>query len=295
MTSLLSPNELGKAIGVSESSLKRWADKGRLRVARTAGGHRRIHLSEALRFIRETGFAIVRPEILGLAELDRHDGSEPALQALHAALETGDEARASGIIMQGYVEGRSLAELIDELLAPVLRHIGTLWRHGDERGILVEHRASEISTQILHRIRALHPSEPGAATAVGGTVDEDFHALPSLMAATVLATRGWSAINLSGATPAAVLAQAAREHDAELVWLALTQYSDPEEAGARVVEARDALRAAGVEATLIVGGPATGELVAAPPRGVQVAVSMNALDAVARDLRARAGTPAASV
>ena len=70
MKNVLSPKELGSAIGVSESSLKRWADDGRLRVARTAGGHRRIELREAVRFIRASGFTVQRPELLGLAELD---------------------------------------------------------------------------------------------------------------------------------------------------------------------------------------------------------------------------------
>ena len=53
MKPLLSPRELAQAIGVSESSLKRWADAGQIRVARTAGGHRRISIADAVRFIRE--------------------------------------------------------------------------------------------------------------------------------------------------------------------------------------------------------------------------------------------------
>ena len=39
---MLSPRELAEAVGVSESSLKRWADRGRVHVHRTEGGHRRI-------------------------------------------------------------------------------------------------------------------------------------------------------------------------------------------------------------------------------------------------------------
>ena len=66
MKRLLSPKELADAIGVSESSLKRWADAGRLQVARTEGGHRRIPIAEAVRFIRDTGAVVVRPDLLGL-------------------------------------------------------------------------------------------------------------------------------------------------------------------------------------------------------------------------------------
>jgi len=69
MKPTLSPKELAEAIGVSESSIKRWADGGRLAVQRTAGGHRRIPREEALRFLREEGLRPVRPEILGVEEV----------------------------------------------------------------------------------------------------------------------------------------------------------------------------------------------------------------------------------
>src|SRR5262245_52765982 len=67
----LSPRQLADAIGVSESSLKRWADAGKLAVSRTEGGHRRITMTEAVRFIRDTGATVVRPDLLGL-------GTKPA-------------------------------------------------------------------------------------------------------------------------------------------------------------------------------------------------------------------------
>ena len=50
MESLLSPREVAVALGVSESSVKRWVDLGELAALRTAGGHRRITRAEAVRF-----------------------------------------------------------------------------------------------------------------------------------------------------------------------------------------------------------------------------------------------------
>ena len=44
----LSPRNLAAAVGVSESSVKRWADEGRIRTALTPGGSRRIQLREAV-------------------------------------------------------------------------------------------------------------------------------------------------------------------------------------------------------------------------------------------------------
>src|SRR4051812_21827012 len=68
MPRYLSPRELAGALGMSESSLKRWIDAGRIRATRTEGGHRRIALADALAFVRETGTPVVHPELLAMGE-----------------------------------------------------------------------------------------------------------------------------------------------------------------------------------------------------------------------------------
>ena len=62
----VTPRQLAEAIGVSESSLKRWSDAGKIEVSRTEGGHRRIAIGEAVRFIRASRAPVVRPDLLGL-------------------------------------------------------------------------------------------------------------------------------------------------------------------------------------------------------------------------------------
>ena len=103
MKQVFSPKELARAIGVSESSLKRWADDGLIRVTRTAGGHRRIHIAEAIRFLRETEATLVRPEILGLPDVETVSGDLPAREEeadrLHAHLRNGHARRARGLIL----------------------------------------------------------------------------------------------------------------------------------------------------------------------------------------------------
>ena len=63
---LVSPRNLAEAIGMSESSLKRWADRGLLQVTRTAGGHRRIAIRDAIRFVRERQLRFLKPTAIGL-------------------------------------------------------------------------------------------------------------------------------------------------------------------------------------------------------------------------------------
>src|SRR4051812_45823042 len=115
MPQTLSPKELAHALGLSESSLKRWADDGLIHVSRTAGGHRRITLVEAVRFIRHAALPIVHPGVLGLADLEslppNHLHATDENAALAEAIRDGRAAQARGLLLAMYLAGRSVAEI----------------------------------------------------------------------------------------------------------------------------------------------------------------------------------------
>ena len=69
MAKSVSPKQLARAIGVSESSVKRWCDDGVIQTAYTPGGHRKIEIDQVLQFLRDTKHAVVDPEILGLPSM----------------------------------------------------------------------------------------------------------------------------------------------------------------------------------------------------------------------------------
>src|SRR5215204_4790927 len=112
---LLTPKDLADAVGVSESSMRRWIDSGRLKTTRTAGGHRRVEFVEALRFIRETGTPLVRAEILGLGEVGNVGGRSKSSddQQLQHALAAGDRALARGVVVSSHLAGQSIASIFD--------------------------------------------------------------------------------------------------------------------------------------------------------------------------------------
>ena len=112
MKLVLSPRELSEAIGVSESSVKRWVDRGVIVASRTAGGHRRISIDEAIRFIRATRRELPRPELLGLA---LHPGAagDSWDDAFAEALECGDAPLARSLIWSMHLQGMSAAAICD--------------------------------------------------------------------------------------------------------------------------------------------------------------------------------------
>ena len=299
MKTHLSPKELARAIGVSESSLKRWADGGRIRGYRTAGGHRRIELSEAVRFIRESAMPVREPQLLGLAELDgpldlHADGTGQAGDPAHAldlALENGESAKARSILTAMYLAGQDVAAICDAAIAPAMHRLGELWQHRGD-GIMIEHRATDICIGALNQLRALLPApEADAPLALGGAPPGDPYLLPSLMAATVTAAEGWRATNLGPESPVDLLVDAAKGLGARLVWLSLSVAQPTEQIMREVGQLADQVREAGV--SIVVGGRALPQPLKLTRPHLHVARSMTELAAFAKGLRVSREAPQA--
>lgn len=279
MKSHLSPRDLGRAIGVSESSLKRWIDEGRIEAGRTEGGHRRVHLAEAVRYIREAGLPVLQPEMLGLSELDEVGaGFDPhalSHQPFSAALQEGHVDVARGMLLSPYLAGESVADIADRVVAPALHEIGTLWQHSID-GIYIEHRAVDLCIQALGHIRSLLPApKPDAPVAVGGAPSSDPYLLPTLCAAVTLEAEGWRVNNLGPETPFDVLAVAAEQAKATLVWLSVSVKVKEKTFTGEVDRLARKVHSQG--ARLIVGGQKLPRTFATPQPHVHVAANMREL------------------
>lgn len=225
MNRTLSPKELARAVDVSESSLKRWADSGAIRATRTAGGHRRIELGEAIRFIRESHLRLVHPEALGLRDLaavpEAIRNTEDIGARFLEHLEQGDTEGARGLILHRYLDGDSVAALCDGPMQNALETVGEVWRTRSD-GIFLEHRATDICMQALDQLRVLAEPPKNGPVVVGGAPTGDPYILPSIMAATSLTAEGIRAVNLGPNTPASTMAAAAAHYDVSVVWLSVT-------------------------------------------------------------------------
>ena len=253
-TRTLSPRELAQVIGVSESSIKRWVDEGLIGVMRTAGGHRRILVREALRFIRARGLRVLRPDVLGLPELNDlpralREG-ELTGDVLFELLLRGERAKVRGILANRYLNGATPAEVFDGPLAEALERLGKLWEHGEE-GIYAEHMATVLCIEAVSQIRLLIPPAPAdAPVALGGAPEGDPYVLPSMMAAAVLAEAGYAEVNLGADTPGAAFLHGVEAHRPQLVWVALTSSLDEQKCDELVAQLLLPLEARGVEVLL---------------------------------------------
>ena len=281
MEKLLTTNDVAEAIGASESSLRRWTNSGAIRTSRTVGGHRRIPLSEAIRFIRESGATVVRPELLGLSGISVSPlsgggaaGPQGVEDAIYRALVDGDARAARGQIIGLYLGGMSPAAMFDGPVGRGMHRVGELWQHA-ARGILVEHRATDICIQAV-----APPPDSDAPVAVGGAPAGDPYLLPSLMVAAVLADAGYRETNYGAHTPLDGLAEAAAEQKASLVWLSVSTPAQEAELQRGVEKLSKALRQH--DATLVVGGRHAGEIQPRRLPNVHVLQTMAELSAFAR-------------
>ena len=286
MKSTLSPRDLAKAIGASESSLKRWADDGLIDVTRTAGGHRRIARHEAIRFVREGNLRVLRPQLLGFAEA-RQAAASPE-ESLFEALLHGSRSEAFGLIQEWFLAGRPLAWIFDGPVAAAMERIGRIWKHGPD-GILREHRATDLCVQAVTQLRlALPPAGADAPSAVGAAPSGDPYLLPTLMAAAVAREAGMRPLNLGPETPLTVLQAGAEEHRAALVWLSISTAEGAESVKADLPALMKALASLGTH--VVVGGRLARLLEPLPGGQLTFAARMAELAAFAKGLLAGRST-----
>jgi len=224
--SLLSPKDFAEAIGVSESSVKRWADSGLVDMTRTAGGHRRIVLADAIRFVRSRRMRLVHPERLGLSGIAYDDlppaGREPEDSSIVEAVRAGRADTIASVLTAAFVQGSTIADLWDGPIAGALESLGELWL-SDEAGIPLEHEATMAFMDSIVQMKALIPDPPtNALTALGGTPSGDPYLLPSIAASAVLNESGFKVVNLGPDTPSESFMNAVERYSPDLVWLSLT-------------------------------------------------------------------------
>ncbi len=280
MQSVLTPAQLAVAIGVSESSVKRWIDGGRIVASRTAGGHRRVSAREAVRFIRDSGVGVAG---LGLPGLERDPG-----EALFELLRDGRAQEAAELLQARFLAGASVAEIVDGALVTAMKLAVDL-DCPEEEAIFVEHRVTEAAIQAFTRLRSLiAPATDESRLAIGCAPEGDPYVLPSLAVAAVVEDEGFRAVNLGPDTPFSSLVLGVRSLRPRIVWISFSFVAEPERQRQEVLTLAREVRDQG--AVLVVGGAQVERLALRRQKSVFVGASMAELRGVLCGLAV--GTPA---
>jgi methanogenic corrinoid protein MtbC1 len=221
----VSPKVASRALGVSESTLKRWCDRDLLQVTRTVGGHRKVAVNDVLRLARRQGRGLAAPELLGLparGTLASGDASQDA-HRLAAALLAGQQELVRQIIFDLLARQDSLSELFDNVIAAAFATIGDRWACR-EADVYQERRACAIVQRTLSELRVTQV--PTRGLAMGATLEGDHYSLASKMAELVLRDCGIDATALGTSIPAESCVRAVQTHKPQIFWLSASHVAD---------------------------------------------------------------------
>jgi excisionase family DNA binding protein len=223
----MTTRQFAESLGVSESSVKRWIDDGAIAADRTVGGHRRIPMAAAVRFMRRHRRSPQRPEAMPLSTAPLLGTVDvQAADACYEALLSDNATRARAIIMGRYISGANIATIGDGLVRPALERLGELWKH-DSQGILVEHRAVDTCIRALAELLDLvAPTPPGAPVAISAAGPGDPYLLAPLLASMTLQEQGSHARNLGPSTPLETIGLAAERYGAIICSLSVSTSQD---------------------------------------------------------------------
>lgn len=259
----LTTREVARLLGVSEASVKRWADSGLLSLEKTAGGHRRFR-PEDVAAVRRAGLREETPSPPGkgapgaaAAQPGAEAGLAPGAEAelvgeTFRALMDGRDEDLSALLVNLHLHGHTVAAVADNFLCAAMRQVGELWREG-EVSVAQEHMATRTAVCALRKLRAVIDAPAGGGPlALCCSVEDDFHELPVRIAALTLEAAGFDVLNLGVSTPFYALAEAAGRFRPDLVCVSSAILNGLDRAAREYAEFQRATRRG--RATVVLGG-----------------------------------------
>jgi excisionase family DNA binding protein len=222
--------QVAQALGVSASTIKRWVDLGMLQAVRTAGKHRLIPYSEALRLARELGVSETSFRLLASeGESDTNDQTEQICDLLEKLLLESKSEQAKTLLRSVHGSGWSGSRIADRIVQPVLGRLGQSWKMG-LLDIHQEHEASQILvTAIVDLIERVGKAQNGEGPlALGASIEGDTYLLSTLLGELVLRELGWRVRNFGMNMPLRALANAALQYRPQMVYLSINYVTDEE-------------------------------------------------------------------
>ena len=284
---LLTTRDAAELLGVSPSTVKRWAEQGLLPCEHTAGGHRRFRGGAVQDLLDASRRSASAPPLGGLA-LEDADGSGGSggswiARTLDLALTSDDLTLLVHALHDRHAALGAWWAVADDV-GQVLAALGRAWASG-ALTVIDEHLASErLRRAVLSCADTFRPA-PGAPRALLATAHGEDHDLGLVLAELALREAGWTVRWAGRRSPVGVLLDYLDRGGLDLVVLTASSYAT--DALSLADEAATITRAARhAQATVLLGG--SGHWPSPPPPG---AVRLHSFAALHRWLAERAAPP----
>ena len=226
----LTPKQVARAIGVSESSVKRWCDAGLIESTHTSGGHRRLSLESVQKFLKEKNHLEIDPDIfslkfsLGKSEYALERGKKNFIEAMLSA----SEVKMKQIVLDYLDSGHKLEVIFDQILFAARADVRQLIR---ERKIEspIDHLGTEICLRLMFELRAgFDPPPSTAPRALTVGLDGSPDPLRIEAAEVLLYLQGWNVRAVGCHIPFQQLETIIREDQPDLIYLDVEEIRNQE-------------------------------------------------------------------
>ena len=225
----LSTADASRALGVSVSTVKRWVDDGILPAHKTAGGHRKLLLSDLLRLGRAgrlPNLDVRRVELLSVQEIPRDVAA--LREEARRVLKSGEMGAIRSLLLGGYQSGVPIDQLFDEVVLPALSHVDEGLVPGQSHRRQQARQECKAALYELKAVLELRACQ-NCPAAIGGALWGDQDLTFSLLIQLVLIEAAWEPINLGPHTPIASFYDAVNEVRPKLLWVTVSQPLQDEE------------------------------------------------------------------
>jgi excisionase family DNA binding protein len=226
----LSTQEVAGLINVTETTVKRWADEGKIPCHKTLGGHRKFLLKDIVQFAEANvyplsgtvtpplpqrhaealEFAVHAKNYQKIADLFYEEALKADRKALYEML---------SYLCKHHI---SLTILADQVVRPAMTRLGDEWRAGN-LNIDQEHMTSYAVLEALVNLNPeLHRKPSRGLTAICACTEGDYHELGLRMLAYTLETEGWKVHYLGANTPFHTLRSVMKSTRPDLLCLSAT-------------------------------------------------------------------------
>lgn len=219
ITKQLSTVEVATAMGVGESSVKRWIDAGTLAAERTPGGHRRVALANLYNFLRATGKKLVALEALGIGDVASTGEAKNPVEICLASLQTGDAFTFESALQLLRLSETTPAAILDKTVYPAFLALRATCHHPSEE-CMVLHRAIAVAQAALRVTMAPAKNvQPLAGPRVVlADVGYEVDGIPTFFAEAAVWDQA-NCLQLGSNVPAPVVEGALEAFTADVLWL----------------------------------------------------------------------------
>ena len=207
MNKLLTTAEAAQVIGVSVTSIKRWAEEGRITFVKTAGGHRRFELAALQGILERTQSKAEETEFSYWIQ----QMFNPNSYTLNAAL----------LMARGKLGAWNC--VADEL-GTALQELGCLWAEG-KISVVEERLASERLSRQLAKIADGLPVSFANPKCLLACVEGDEHTLGLTLAELTLREANWFSLWTGRKTPHAELVELAKNNEFDMLAISASSVS----------------------------------------------------------------------